>query len=123
LFSRESMKRKTLIRENELGFTGHRMSIHRQKTIRQCHDIKSHRRIPDLQRDETIRRQSEVWRKALTGQYTKHEIEEMLSFIDPDCDRKEWIDIIFILADELGENGRELADRWSRGDLWRGSLQ
>ncbi len=69
------------------------------------------------------RHKSEVWRKIITGQYTKPEIEEMLSFISPACDRKEWMDIIFTLAFELGEDGRELADRWSRGDLWDGAAQ
>lgn len=63
---------------------------------------------------------SAVWRKVLSGQFTKMEIEEMLRFIDPDCGRKEWMDVFFVLAFELGEEGRELTDRWSRGDLWNG---
>lgn len=49
------------------------------------------------------------------------EIEEALHFIDPDRgERCDWWPIVAALADAFGEEGRELARRWSRGDL-RGS--
>jgi hypothetical protein len=45
-------------------------------------------------------------------------VECMLMFIKPWSDRKRWMDVIFALADEFGEAGRDLAVRWSRGDIW-----
>jgi hypothetical protein len=46
------------------------------------------------------------------------EAEEMLKFIDPWCDRDAWMKVLFAVASEFGEAGRELVVRWSRGDLW-----
>ena len=48
-------------------------------------------------------------------------LEPMLHFVDPWCDREKWIKVLFALAEEYGEEARDLAVRWSRGDLWRGS--
>lgn len=50
--------------------------------------------------------------------------EAMLEFVDPWGDRKGWIKILFALANQFGEDGRQLAVRWSRGDFWtlRGRL-
>jgi hypothetical protein len=46
------------------------------------------------------------------------EAEECLRHIDPDRgDRADWWVIIAALANAFGENGRELARRWSRGDF------
>lgn len=46
------------------------------------------------------------------------EIEDALHFIDPDRgDRGDWWKVIAALADEFGEEGREVAHRWSRGDF------
>lgn len=44
--------------------------------------------------------------------------EVMLTYINPWCERDQWMDVIFALADEFGEAGRDLAVRWSRGDIW-----
>lgn len=44
--------------------------------------------------------------------------EVMLTYIDPWCERDRWMDVLFALADEFGEAGRDLAVRWSRGDIW-----
>lgn len=44
-------------------------------------------------------------------------VEEALRRLDPDCGRKEWASIGMAIADAFGGDGRELFDRWSRGDL------
>jgi len=44
------------------------------------------------------------------------DVERMLRFIDP-WERNVWRDVIFALVHEYGEDSRELAVRWSRGDL------
>jgi RepB DNA-primase from phage plasmid/Primase C terminal 2 (PriCT-2) len=54
-------------------------------------------------------------------QYNLPEVAEMLRFIKPWSDRKRWMDVIFALAHEYGEAGRELAVRWSRGPAGNGS--
>jgi hypothetical protein len=46
------------------------------------------------------------------------EAARMLMFINPWCDRERWLKVIFGLADEFGESGRDLAVRWSHGDIW-----
>lgn len=48
------------------------------------------------------------------------EVERALRYLNPFVPRDEWILRIFELAHEFGEGGRELAHRWSRGDLWTG---
>lgn len=58
------------------------------------------------------------------------EIEDALSFIDPDVSYDDWISVLMALHAHLGAAGLELADRWSRGgrkyqpgcvaDRWRG---
>lgn len=45
------------------------------------------------------------------------EVESMLRFINPWSDRLIWLRVLFGIADEFGEAGRDLAVRWSRGDL------
>lgn len=47
------------------------------------------------------------------------EIAEMLRFINPWSNRDRWMDVLFAIADQCGEAGRELVIRWSRGELWR----
>ena len=54
-----------------------------------------------------------------TNTYSVRDVEEMLRFIDPWCDRVRWMNVLFALAEEYGEEGLVLAVRWSRGDLWR----
>ena len=44
------------------------------------------------------------------------EAEKMLRFIEP-WDRDKWRNVLFLLADQFGESGYDLALRWSRGDL------
>lgn len=44
-------------------------------------------------------------------------VEEALRRLDPDCKRPEWAPIGMAIADAFGEDGRDLFDRWSRGDL------
>jgi hypothetical protein len=48
------------------------------------------------------------------------EVERALSYLNPFVPRDEWIRHIWALKHEFGEAGRELAHRWSRGDLWAG---
>jgi hypothetical protein len=50
--------------------------------------------------------------------YSLSEVEEMLRFIDP-REYVTWRNAIFALVHEYGEDSRELARRWSRGDLWK----
>lgn len=45
------------------------------------------------------------------------ELEEALRHIDPDIERDDWWVVIAPLADEYGEAVRELARRWSAGEL------
>lgn len=44
------------------------------------------------------------------------ELEDLLPYINR-LDHDTWIKVSFVIADELGEDGRELYVRWSRGDL------
>ena len=46
-------------------------------------------------------------------------VEEMLSYLEPFEDYDRWIKVGFMLADEFGEDARDLFLRWSRGDLLR----
>lgn len=48
------------------------------------------------------------------------EVERALGYLNPFVPRDEWIGHILSLAHEFGEGGRDLAHRWSRGDLWAG---
>jgi hypothetical protein len=48
------------------------------------------------------------------------EVERALSHLNPFVPRDQWIGPIQALAHDFGENGRDLAHRWSRGDLWNG---
>ncbi len=52
------------------------------------------------------------------NQRSLSQVESLLRFIHPWSDRGRWMNVIFALAHEYGEAGRELAVRWSRGDLW-----
>ena len=49
--------------------------------------------------------------------YSLTDVEVMLSFIGP-SEYHTWRNVIFALVYEYGESARELAKRWSRGDLW-----
>jgi hypothetical protein len=51
-----------------------------------------------------------------SNSYSLFDVEGMLRFIDP-WERHVWRDVIFALVHEYGEDSRELAVRWSRGDL------
>lgn len=53
-------------------------------------------------------------------QHTLEEVEAALAHIDPSCDRATWFKVLGALAHEFGEAARDLAHRWSRGDLWKG---
>ena len=46
-------------------------------------------------------------------------LENMLPYLEPFEDYQRWMKVGFMLADEFGENGRDLFLRWSRGDLLR----
>jgi hypothetical protein len=48
------------------------------------------------------------------------EVEIALTLLNPFVDRDRWVLNIFALAHDYGEDGRDLAHRWSRGDLWNG---
>lgn len=49
------------------------------------------------------------------------EVERALAYVNPFVPRDQWIGHILALAHEFGEGGRELAHRWSRGELWKGA--
>ncbi|WP_420587927.1 DNA-primase RepB domain-containing protein [Marivita sp.] len=48
------------------------------------------------------------------------EVEKALTYLNPFVDRELWFGNILALAHDYGEGGRDLAHRWSRGDLWNG---
>ena len=48
------------------------------------------------------------------------EVERALSYLDPNTRYDKWIRSILAIAHEFGEDGRGLAHKWSRGDLWNG---
>lgn len=48
------------------------------------------------------------------------EVEKALTYLNPFVDRNLWVRNILALAHDYGEDGRDLAHRWSRGDLWNG---
>lgn len=52
--------------------------------------------------------------------FSQHEVEGMLSYIDPFVDRGIWFRVGGAIADEFDEAGRDLFRRWSRGDLREG---
>jgi len=43
------------------------------------------------------------------------EVEEMLSFIDPDCSYQEWVSVLMAVHSAIGEAGLSIADAWSAG--------
>jgi len=60
---------------------------------------------------------SPLSRALQSNPYSLIDAEEMLRYIDPSCKRDKWMPICFAIAEEYGEDGRELFIRWSRGDL------
>lgn len=48
------------------------------------------------------------------------EVEKALTYLNPFVDRDLWVRNILAIAHDYGEDGRDLAHRWSRGDLWNG---
>lgn len=48
------------------------------------------------------------------------EIENALTYLNPFVDRDLWVQNILALSHDYGECGRNLAHRWSRGELWKG---
>ena len=48
------------------------------------------------------------------------EVERALAYLNPFVDRDTWVRSILALAHDYGESARDLAHRWSRGDLWNG---
>jgi hypothetical protein len=48
------------------------------------------------------------------------EVEKALTYLNPFVIRGRWVRNILALAHDYGEDGRDLAHRWSRGDLWSG---
>lgn len=63
---------------------------------------------------------SPVLQALYSNSFRLSDVEPMLQCIDPWCDREKWMKVLFALAEEYGEEARDLAIRWSRGDLWRG---
>lgn len=43
------------------------------------------------------------------------EVEEMLSYISPDCGYEEWVGVLMAVHGALGADGLAIADAWSRG--------
>jgi hypothetical protein len=58
--------------------------------------------------------------QSLVGQISMQEVERALAFLNPFVPQSAWVGNILALAHDYGEGGRELAHRWSRGDLWIG---
>lgn len=48
------------------------------------------------------------------------EVEKALTYLNPFVIRGRWVRNILALAHDYGEDGRDLAHRWSRGELWNG---
>lgn len=48
------------------------------------------------------------------------EVERALRYLDPNTPYDKWIRPILAIAHEFGEDGRGLAHKWSKGDLWKG---
>ncbi len=48
------------------------------------------------------------------------EVEKALTYLNPFVRRGRWVRNILALAHDYGEDGRDLAHRWSRGELWNG---
>lgn len=48
------------------------------------------------------------------------EVERALAYLNPFVPYDKWIGTLLAIAHEFGEAGRDLAHRWSRGDLWIG---
>lgn len=52
------------------------------------------------------------------------EIEELLSYIDPDCGYHDWVSVLMAIHAETGGTGLNLADQWSaRGKKYPGSKE
>ena len=65
---------------------------------------------------------SALSRALRSNPYSLIDAEDMLRYIDPSSRRPEkWVPICFAIAEEYGEEGRNLFIRWSRGDLTRGA--
>ncbi len=48
------------------------------------------------------------------------EVEKALTYLDPFVRRGRWVRNILALDHDYGEDSRDLAHSWSRGDLWNG---
>lgn len=57
---------------------------------------------------------------AIARSATLAEAEKYLRWIDPDCDRARWWDVLAALAHEFGAEAEDLARRWSMGLLRNG---
>ena len=65
---------------------------------------------------------SALSRALRSNPYSLIDAEDMLRYIDPSSRRQDkWMPICFAIAEEYGEDGRNLFIRWSRGDLTRGA--
>lgn len=53
---------------------------------------------------------------------TIDQIRRMLSYIDPDCSREEWLDVAMGVQSELGDAGEEIWIEWSRGSAAKFNL-
>ena len=62
---------------------------------------------------------SSLLRSLHSNPYSLTDAEEMLRFVDP-SEYQIWRNVLFALVHEYGEDSRDLAVRWSRGDLWTG---
>ncbi|WP_144900817.1 phage/plasmid primase, P4 family [Halobellus captivus] len=70
-----------------------------------------HGRTPDLGESQSQRRAGEEHEEYLT----ESDIEEALSYVDPDVSHTEWIKIGFAIHDfDSGSAGRKLFEEWSR---------
>lgn len=53
---------------------------------------------------------------------TVDQIRRMLSYIDADCSREEWVDVAMGVQSELGDAGEEIWIEWSRGSAAKFNL-
>ena len=46
---------------------------------------------------------------------TLEELEDALSFVDPNMSRDDWVRVLMGVKNEFGDGGRDVAEHWSKG--------
>ena len=66
---------------------------------------------------------AEDWTRSTVIDLSRDELFLMLGFIDPFCDMVEWVRRLGCIKAQLGEGGKALAEKWSRGELLKPGIQ